>query len=356
MPTLNKCGGIESFYMNYYKNLSGLFEVDFITHECNSDEYEELIKSKNGKLFLMPKLNIITISLFVNKIKAFFNEHHHYDIVHCNMANAAYFYFREAKKHNINIRILHSHQCKFADKPLHAIRNIFLISLGKKYATHYLACGKEAGQFMFKKGFTVISNAINISKFSYDIKSRKHIRKTLGINGSEILLGNIGRLVPQKNQLFLLNLLKKLDLKKYKVAIIGEGELRSRLIKAAKDKGVQDNIIFVSPTSDVAKYYSAFDAFLLPSSYEGLPVVGVEAQASGLPCYFADTITKELRISEHTYFLDIKDVNAWCNKIRNIPAVERKNNEIINQSKYNILNSVKLLEDYYLKSMDETQR
>lgn len=223
LPTLNYCGGIESFFINYYKNMSTDITMDVITHENDSNEYKEFFEERGGNIYVFEKLNFKNMVRFIQNLKAFFRKHHDYDVVHCNMANAAFFYFYYAKKYEINTRILHSHQSNYADKTLHKIRNIPLIFLGKKLATNNVACSKIAGDFLFgKKEYVIFNNAVDTDKFVYNKEIRKNIRKKYEINDCK-LIGNIGRLTKQKNHRFLIDIFKEIKQidENYKLLIIG---------------------------------------------------------------------------------------------------------------------------------------
>lgn len=352
MPSMNKAGGIERFYMNYYKRMSSNFSFDFITHENDSIEYKKLIKSKGDNLYIFPKLGLKNIFNFNRNVKAFFNNHNDYDIVHCHMANAAWFYFKEAKKNGIKNLILHSHLTKYADVLSHSFRNFFLVKLGKFYCTHSMACGIESGKFLFgNKEFVVVNNAIDLKQFDYNKDYRNEIRTKYNLNSNNIVIGHVGRMAPVKNQKFLIKLLADLIEinKNYRLMIIGNGALKKDLLNYAKELKVDKYLILVDATDKVYKYYQAFDLFALPSFSEGLPVVGIEAQVSGLPCLLSDNITKEVGITKQAIYLPISDTNIWLNKIVDLKNYQRKSNlKILSKSIYNLDNEVSKLEKYYI--------
>ena len=350
MPTLDKCGGIERFYINYYKHMSDKFKVDFITHHTDSETYQKIIKEKGGSLFVMPKLGIKTMPTFIKKVKKFFEEHHDYDIIHCNMANACLFYFKEAKKYGIKTRILHSHECRYAGTTSHAIRNYFLINLGKRLATYRFACGHDAGVFLFGKDFTVINNAIEYNDFKFSKKDRDEIRKKYKIKDDEFLIGHVGRMAPVKNQTFLIDLVKNINNKKLKLLIIGDGELRNDLINQINELNLNDSVKIVDSTDMITKYYCAFDMFVLPSHYEGLPLVGIEAQANGLPCIYSTNVTKELQISDEVYFLPL-ELDAWTDKINEYldKGIDRHGAAKLDK-KFDVVEQTKQLEENYIKA------
>ena len=134
IPGLNVCGGMESFFMNYFRNIDrSKIVFDFLTHDISDVSYVKEIQELGGNIYRLPPFSIGNLKLikveYINILKE-----NHYRIVHCNMANAAFMYLNIAKKMNIPIRILHSHQDKAADSFSHALRNIPLIYYGKKFA------------------------------------------------------------------------------------------------------------------------------------------------------------------------------------------------------------------------------
>lgn len=353
-PTLNKCGGIERIYLNYYKNMSKNFKVDFITHENDSKNYKKIIEEKGGKLYLMPKLGLKSMPKFLHQLKLFFENNHDYDIVHCNMPNASYFYFREAKKYNIKTRILHAHECQYADKRTHAFRNYFLINMGKKLATTNFACGKDAGEFLFKRNFTIINNAVNYDEFIFDQVLRKKVRSKYKLKESDYVLGNVGRCVPVKNQKFLIDIMAKSKFENLKLFIVGDGELEKDLKTRIKERNLTKKVFLVKSTDNINEYYCAFDMFVLPSIYEGLPLVGVEAQVMGLPCIFSKNVTKELEITNNVSFVELEE-EAWIKEIDkfiNLNLKRKKNKKL--DLKFNILEQTKNLETNYIEAYKES--
>ena len=359
LPTMNLCGGMENFYMSYYKNFSKDISVDFITHENTSKEYKKMIEDRNDNLYIMPKIGLKNIKLFKRKLKEFFLEHHDYDAIHCNMANAAVFYFKEAKKYNINVRILHSHQNKYADKISHKIRNIPLVFLGKRLTTHNMACTKAAGEFLFKhEKYTVINNAIDVNKFKYNKNIRTDFRKKEGLEDT-FVIGNVGRFTKQKNQKFLLDVLKKICEKKENtmLLLIGEGELEQELMDYAKKIEVDKKVRFIKPRNDIENYYQIMDVFVLPSFYEGLGIVNIEAQTSGLHVFVSQNVPDEIAITDLVTFISLNETpEDWANKIINTNINMRHDYSIeITKNNYNIYEQAKKLEKYYKDAIKENR-
>lgn len=349
-PALNNCGGIESYCMNYYRNMSNDIHIDFATHDIRDENYKKEIENNGGKVYEFYPLGLKTMVKSIKQIKNFFAEHNDYDIVHCNMANAAIFYFYYAEKNGIDIRILHSHQDNYADKFSHKLRNIPLIFLGKQYTTVEMACSKKAGDFLFKNDdYTVVNNGIDLQKYSYNEETRKKVRKDLKLKDNDILLGTVGRLTEQKNQKYLIDVLKLLNDKKYKLIIIGEGHLDEKLRKKAKELNVENNIIFTGSVNNVEEYMQAMDIFLLPSLYEGLGIVNIEAQVSGLPTIVSDNVPQEAKATDLVRFVSLNHIENWIEEIEKTEIVKNRHSYIdeVSKSGFNIKEEAKKLEKIY---------
>ena len=252
--------------------------------------------------------------------------------------------------------VTHSHNTQLSDKLLSRMRNTVLCNKIEKYSDYNIACSKLAGQVLFKKAeFEVVYNSVNPEKFKFNREKRELIREELSIS-EESLIGNIGRYTNQKNQLFLIEVfseLVKLN-DSVKLILIGEGPLEQELKSLVLKKNLNEKIIILPFKSNISDYFQAFDLFVLPSLFEGLPVVGVEAQYSGLKCIFSDTITKEIGTNS-SEFLSLKDSAAnWAIQINESlnDFNERSRVDVIdemNKKGFNILAATKKLERIYFE-------
>ena len=250
-------------------------------------------------------------------------------------------------------RIAHSHNTKCdqvkADKLLRPIFNIFY--------TDALACGVEAGRWLFgRKKFKVLQNGRDIEVFSFNQEIRKQMRTQLNLQ-DEIAIGHVGGCFEQKNHRFLLQIFKEIVKIEptAKLYLIGDGPLKETMEKRAK--GITKNIIFVGTTDCVSDYLQAMDGMLLPSLFEGLPLVAVEWQLNGLPCVFSDVITKGCRFTDNVEFLSLeKDPSVWAKEI--VLMIKKNNNRemlskeaVLNANKagFNIKNNARILRKIYLK-------
>ena len=352
-----KNGGVEACILNYYKAIDrNLIEFHFFLENTSDIINEEIVSKLNGKIILTPKYT--SLIKYIKFLKKTFSDNN-YDIVHSNLNSLSVFPLFAAWLAGIKIRIAHSHSTTNKKEVLRNIIKNFLKLFSKVFANRYFACSELAGIWLFgKKTFKngkvfIINNAIDINRFKFNFDLRREVRQELGISNDTILLGNIGRLCKQKNQFFLLEILKELDLSKFKLLILGQGELKNSLLDFAKKNDISNNVIFVDSSPNPEKFYNAFDVFLLPSLYEGLPVSGIEAQINSLPCFFSDCITKEVKIYDEVIFLSIRDgVYNWCNSISKCTVLNNRVYNIIN-NKFDINSAAKVLENIYLRFVKE---
>ena len=308
LPSLNVCGGVENYLMNYYQHIDRVnYSFDFAVHAVDDDYFKSLIEKNGDKIYVLPPFTLKNFKQIKKEIKNIFTSNK-YDIVHCHQANGAYFYFKTAKKCGVKCRILHSHQSKAADKFLHAVRNTPLLFLGKKYSTDYFACSALAGDYLFKKNYSIVANAINTQKFGFSKEVRESIRKEYSIPHSSFVIGHIGRMCPQKNQSFLIDIFEEVlkSKKDSRLLLVGGGEDGTSLEEKVNLLNISDKVIFTGTSTRTNEFYSAMDVFVLPSLYEGLPVVGVEAQCNGLTVITTDNVTLELKLLDSTAFLSLK--------------------------------------------------
>lgn len=341
-------GGLENFIMNIYRHVDRKkIQFDFLVHYQEEKFFDKEIEKLGGKIFRFSLRNDNNILKYIKKLNAFYKNHPEYRVIHCHMSSIGFINFLIAKKNGIKVRIAHSHNSK-TDKTLKGKVKRLLMLPYKYESTINYACSNKAGKYLFgKKSYEVIPNAIEIEAFKYNKDLRKEIRKQLNISDETVLLGHIGRFNIQKNHAFLLKIFKEIQLinKNTKLILIGDGELKNQIYKMAQQYDLNKNIIYTGTISNTFEYYNAMDAFLLPSLFEGLPVVGIESQTNGLKCYFSSNITKEVSISENTFFLKLDNPKCWAQKI-----IENKFDRTtkINNEKYNIKKVAKNLQERYI--------
>jgi glycosyltransferase involved in cell wall biosynthesis len=209
-----------------------------------------------------------------------------------------------------------------------------------------LACSDVAGRWLFgeKQDFEIIKNGIDTSRFTFSRDARKEIRKKYGVSEQTLLFGSVGRLSHEKNHLFLIRIFEHI-LREHSdsmLIIVGDGEEKCIIEDYIRAHNLSEKVLLAGITQQVDKYYSAFDAFVMPSLWEGLPVVGVEAQASGLICFFSSEIDKQILISDRAYDISINaTAEAWASAITKKLSKNQGNartaySELVKNSGYDI--------------------
>ena len=311
-------GGVESVVFTYSKALKDDVEPTFVFTDNSTFIPEDFIKEIGGHYFVIPYVK--HLGGFKKGLKKILTENK-YDIVHSHMNTLSVFALKVAKKCGYPIRIAHSHsQSNKKEFVRNMIKNV-LKKFSKKYATTFVACGENAGRYQFgdmtfdEGKVFVLRNSIDTDRFIFNKSDRENIRKELGIKDDEILVGTIGRLCQQKNHQYLLRIAELLP--KVKFVILGLGPLEEENKQFIKEHNL-NNVIMYGVSHEAYRFYSAFDTFVLPSLYEGLPVTGVEAQTNGVYSIFSDQVSKEAQVSSYLKFLPIedKDINLWVEQLK----------------------------------------
>lgn len=325
LDTLNTGSGVASVVLSFYRAMEKLSEngdrfiFDFMINEEVKDSVKKMLEMNGSKIFLMPSLRLISFGQYLMELKRFFSNHKEYSIVHGHMPNAAAFYFCIAKHYGVAVRILHSHNSKGADRRWNRIRNRILSNIGIQFATEYMACGKKAAHYLYGKDISkvyLLNNVVDTEKFSFQKEVREQVREQLGVC-DRFVIGHVGRFCYQKNQKFLLKIFVEL-LKREKsvyLFLIGDGEERGEIEQLVEQYHLQKSVKLFGVVSQVEKYMQAMDVFLLPSRYEGVPVVILEAQASGLPCVLSSEVTREVE-TEYTSYIDLEEsAGKWSEAV-----------------------------------------
>ena len=349
-------GGVEAFVMNYYRRIDrSKIQFDFICDEDSTDIPYKEIESLGGRVILCPPYQ--KLSKYIKKLKKIFKENN-YKIVHSNLNALSVFPLYAAKKAGVPIRIAHSHSTSNKiEKKKNIIKNI-LRPFSKKYATHYFACTEHAGiwlfgrQSVYENEVFIVNNGINLDDYKFNEKIRNEKRSELKLKDSDIVIGNIGRFVKQKNHEFIIDLFNKLysGNKNYKLMLIGQGPLQNEIKDKVKTLGLENAVMFLGQKKDANKYYQAMDLFLFPSIYEGLGMVMVEAQTSGLVSIASTEVPEIATVSDKAIFIDLSDpLDVWADKINKSIDKDRKVDiKRIQDAGYDIKLEAKKLENKYL--------
>lgn len=354
---INYNSGVSAVVTNYFFQLDPQrVQCDFLLYEMPEDAWMTRLTAAGAKVYATGKPSGRSMAEYERNVKDFFWQHaKDYDIVHVHIPNAAFIVLKYAKKYGIKVRILHSHNARGADGAVKKIRNYLLNQCGIRYANQYFACSVKAGNYLFGEKrcgqLVVLPNAIRLERYAFDEKKRKTIRDSLGVKEHELLLGHIGRFAEQKNHEGLLKIFAETRKRGMdtKLVLLGDGELREKTGQLAEELGIQDQVLFAGVVANVPDYLSAMDIFLLPSLYEGLPVVCVEAQAAGLPCLISDQVTREIALTDQVWFLANGDLDSWCDRIRKISVEGRSRNAVKGLEQYDIVRQTRNLEERYLQ-------
>ena len=284
-------GGLETFIMNMYRNIDRLrIQFDFLYHRNGCFAYDNEIKELGGRIYHVPQCNPFSFR-YIKMVNNFFLQHP-YQVVHSHIDCMSALPLAAAKRHGVAVRIAHSHssrQDKDFKYPLKLICKRFI----RREATDLFACGVDAGRWMFNTDdFIVVNNAIDVDTYEFDYNRRICMRRELGISGDTLVVGHVGRFAPAKNHEFILDVFSEVvRLCSDSILILaGDGDLRLEMEHKAEVLGIADNVLFLGVRPDVPSLMQAMDVFLMPSVYEGLPLVLVEAQAAGLPCLISNSI------------------------------------------------------------------
>lgn len=356
-------GGVESVVLNYIKNMDkkDIFEFHVITQDINAKGCVKQFLDEGVKVHIIThkRKNILKNIYELYKILKSEN----FDIVHSHMNLLNFYALYLAKICGVNVRISHIHSALKANNLIKQIIYSVLKRLNILFANYYFACGYEAGLFLYGKKMiesqkvVFINNAIETNFFKYDQDIREKIRLKYDISESTLVIGHIGRFIDVKNHVFILDILNSIKSvkKNIKLILVGSGELFDSIKKKVHDMNMDQYVIFVGNTNKAYLYYSAMDIFILPSIYEGLPVVSIEAQCSDLPCFFSDQIDQSCKIIDSVQFLPInKGADIWKNEIMNYQCnLRNKNviNDIINAG-YDIKVEANRLKSFYIKSLE----
>ena len=348
-------GGAETMVMNYYRQINReLVQFDFLVHRQEKGAYEEEIEKLGGHIYRLCPIRPWNMTQYIQMIRQFFDEHPEYTIIHSHMSEMGYFIVREARKRGIHVRICHAHNAQ------HTWDLKMLMRLPLKHAirseiTHRFACSREAGEWLYGSRSTsdiiYLKNAIDTEKYRYNKSIRQAVRKEFHLE-NKLVIGHVGRFVPQKNHSFVVKIFAEV-LKIYPDAVlllIGDGPDAKTIQTLTIRLNIRDHVIFLQRRDDVNRLLQGMDLFLFPSRYEGLSLALIEAQAAGLLCVTSDVISSESIITQNVVKMSIKkSAFEWAIAlIIALSAFDRKDcTSEVEENGFEIHNNVKWLEDFY---------
>lgn len=350
-------GGAESFLMNTWRNIDHKkYQFDILTFMPPRDgkkfAFEDELIEGGAKIYRV-KDNRVKAPWKFEKDVARIVKEGDYDIVHSHIDFMSVLSLKGAKMGGAKYRVSHSHNTFNNNlySPIKKLASSLMRRKLNKLATTRLACGVNAGEFLYGKNqdFTVINNGIDVGKFFFNADYRKELRKKYKLGDKTKVILNVGRQEEVKNQAWLIDVFDKVAEKQpdSTLFILGDGSLKDFLKEKASKLASKNQIFILDSQPDVNKYYSMADVFVLPSKFEGVPTVGIEAQVSGLPCLFSIFVPEETKISKNAKFLNIDSDEKWTKELLNIHVQEKRSSSGSKIDKYDIHNSVKKLEEIY---------
>ena len=337
-------GGAENMCMNLYRKIDrNIVQFDFVKHTASIGQFESEIMRLGGRIYTAPKYkgyNHIQYCLWWRK---HLTEHPEHCILHGHFFTLSPIYFAVAKQCR-RITIAHAHSSK-AD----SIWKRILLSRIERYSDYAFACSEEAGKWLFPHmGYTVLRNAIEEAAFRYDPVVRQEYRKQMQLDDA-FTVGTVANYSSVKNPMGLIEIIKILHCSNPNIKLIwaGSGALKKQITQKIDDEGLQNNILLLGTRDDVPKLMQTMDAFLLPSFFEGLPVVLIEAQAAGLPCFVSDTVTREADVTGLCEYLPLDQPELWAEKILSLSYERQDTSQLIRDAGYSIAQTAKQLQEFY---------
>ena len=348
--------GTQMFMMNVLRHINrSCFHIDFLIYNDERTPYRVEAESYGCKIHVLPprKKNPLKCA-FLSYL--FFNKHaHEYQAVHWNGGNLSSFIcLLMSWLYRIPIRIVHAHSSSTIGRHnllLHKIHRRFLPIL----CNRYFACSSEASKFFFpfpSIQSVIIRNGIDTDKFDYNEVVRQEVRSEFDIPNNAIVMGHVGRFDDNKNQSFILDVFAEFNQKApgAYLLLVGLGETLDSIKNKACALGVEHSVKFLGLRNDVHRIMQAMDCFIMPSKYEGLPFVLVEAQCSGLYCVVSDTINYDAGLTKNIKFLPLNSgKEVWSNTIeKTLNNYSRTSQSYVLKVKgFSIVDSVSYLENVY---------
>ncbi|WP_195576630.1 glycosyltransferase [Paenibacillus sp. 1001270B_150601_E10] len=314
-------GGISSMLMNLYRALP-TEQVQFDFAAFNRGPLHNEIEARGGRVFYFEYMKKQGLLRYMKALKRLIHDHGPYQAIHVHNGYKGGFALLAARMAGIPTRVCHIHTSNVEEKWQRSIMPL-LRAVSVANATKRLACGEEAGRFMYgQRDFEVLTNAIQTSAYQAGtLQDRYRIRKEWGIPKDCFVIGHIGRLSAVKNHAFMLDiaeeLRRRIDGAAYRMVCIGEGPLREELEREIRERKLQSHILLVGTRADIPSCLNAVDMYLFPSLFEGLPVSLLEAQAAALPCLVSSGVPRESDIEAGLVrFMDLKEgPAAWSEAI-----------------------------------------
>lgn len=352
-------GGAETMCMNLYRALDrSRVQFDFVKHTTEIGAYEEEIKELGGRIFTAPNFRGSNYWTYKKWWENHFKTHQEHRIVHGHYFTISAVYLSIARRYN-RIAIGHVHTSK---GPNNNLKGLLIRCLEHQigHSTDYrFACSAEAGRHFYRnKEFNVLPNAILSKQFSFDPQTRQCIRGKMSISEEAVVVLTVANFSPYKNPIGLIHIFGEIKKRLPNAVLLwaGNGNLMGMVEVEIKRLGLDQYCSLLGTRSDIKDLMQASDIFILPSIQEGLPLVAIEAQASGLPCLLSDIITKEVDITGLCDFLPVCNPELWAVHAEKSVKMRREDtSDKIIRAGYDVQNTARWLMGFYETVVKEEQ-
>lgn len=346
-------GGVEAVLLNYFFYIDrDKFHLDLLTYEITNIDRKNAFESLGFRIIKIPKKK----EGFINSVRAMSSiiKREKYDVVHAHMTMWNCIPMFLAWKWKVPIRISHSHLAVTLQSVFGRVLLILQRAIINSFATKLCACGEAAGRYLYgnraykENKVLIINNAIDVEKFHRNPLLRDRIRRSLKIPDSTFCIGHIGRFHEHKNHAFLIDIFEEVCKRQAdsRLILVGDGGLKNTICKMVKDKNLESKVMFLGVRSDPEMVYQVMDVFCLPSLFEGLPVVGIEAQAAGVPCVFSNNISDKVLITKLSQSIDLsQSAKYWADVLI---AIKSRTTDELFPKEYDIKEMASVWEEMYL--------
>lgn len=353
-------GGQEMFIINVLRHINMKdLKIDLLTpYYCENEIYREEVVNKGGQVYCIG-LPFAPGGFRWNIMKPLnrFLKVNRYDVVHIHSGSTSMLMLCSlvARWNGIKKIIVHSHCTGYVKSMKYYLLKMLTYPVLRFIPSDYCACSVEAGMWKFpmrivKTKLQVVKNGIDLTKFHMNNEKRMEYRSLLNIADGTIVIGHVGRFSFVKNQEFLIEVLSLVKQQNIdvKLMLIGTGETLHEIRDLVKAKDLENEVLFVGAIPNVYDYMQAMDVFAFPSRWEGLGIVGIEAQAVGLPVIASDVIPKEMKLVDSVSFLSLNCPEKWADcMVKTAFHIRRDSIEIIKNQGYDIINTAEVVRAIY---------
>ncbi|GKS10526.1 putative glycosyltransferase EpsF [Paenibacillus chitinolyticus] len=359
-------GGAETLIMNLYRQIDrSQIQFDFAVSSDKPGDYDNEIRELGGRIIIHPHPTTEGIIAFQKSFLNTLRSHGPYQAVHSHVYTFSGFVLKIAKKENIPVRVAHCHttQDGHGHNPMRAMYRWYARKMILTYSNHMIGCSKAASEALFGKNcfsdprVQVLANGIDLEPYkALNSQAKSEVRRRLGLPVDSRIIGHIGRFSEVKNHKKIIEIFECVVKARpdTQLVLVGDGPLKAAVEEDVKNRGLGKKIHFMGVRKEIPEILKAMDVFLMPSLFEGVPVVLIEAQASGLPCIVANTITKAADLSSsHFKFLSLEDsAEHWADEVidfleNDLPEWDKRE-KAIQQAGYDIRTVVNKLSAVYM--------